>query len=347
MSEYKEEKETRYKIRANDIIYNQLPEFSHLYFKERRDLAGSTKLSYAYSLLEFFNFLHDNNYFDNKEIIDYEASDINTITRSDFEDYFTLKEITNKNISKKDAGTVPNTLKRAKACLSSFWAFYIDAGILNVQNPLKPILMPKTTIKDPTVLTKEECKLLLRTIEYGTGLSNKKLENHDRCKNRDYAIVYLFLHTGIRVSELVGIDLTDIHWDTHSLIVKRKGHKEQEIFFSDDVERVLDDYIKIRKDNYWIPSSPPALFLNRFGERITERSIERMIDKYVSVALPNRKNISCHKLRSTYAMQLLRYSGNLDLVSQSLGHSSITTTQIYARTDKDTRSLYRNFDFQI
>lgn len=341
MSEYKEEKMTKNKIKANEIIYTELPTFCHKYFEERRDLNASSKLSYAYSLLDFFTFLHTNDYFKEKDIVDYTSDDLNSLTKDDFEDFFNLKEISNKN--KPKTGAKPNTLKRTKACLNSFWNFYIDEDIFHAKNPIKGIKLPQVESKDPVELTENECKKLFDTIKYGHGLSEKQLQDHDRCKERDFTIVSVFLDTGIRVAELVGIDLNDIQWDKHSIVVSRKGHKEQEVFFSDETQKILEEYVEIRKEKYWNPNSPSALFLNRFGERLSERSVERMMEKYVQTALPNRKNISCHKLRSTYAMQLLRYSGDLDLVSHALGHTSISTTQIYARTDIATRESVRNF----
>lgn len=342
MSEYKNEKNTRDKIKAHDIIYNQMPEFAHQYFEDRRDLSAGSMLSYAYSLMEFFTYLQDNDYFGGKQITEYTPADFDTLTKEDFQTYFNLKEITSK--SSKQSVAKPNTLKRIKACLTSFWTFYIDEEIFNARNPIKSIRLPQIEKKDPVELTKIECLTLFDTVKYGRNLSPKELEAHERCKERDYAIILTFLHTGIRLSELVGIDLTDIRWESHSILINRKGHKEQEVYFSDDVEKALTEYIDVRKEKYWNPSSPPALFLNKFGDRITERSVERMIDKYVRAALPNRKDITCHRFRSTYAQKLLRYSGNLDLVGQALGHENISTTQIYAKTDQDARARVRNFE---
>lgn len=342
MSEYKEQKNTRNKKKAHEIIYTQFPDFCHQFFEARRDLAESSQLSYTYSLREFFEYLHYEEYFEGKEIIDYTAEDINSLTKKDIESYFSLKEITNKN--KKNSSSKPNTLKRTKACLSSFWNYYIDNDIFHSKNPIKGIMLPLVEAKDPVELSKIECQKVFDTIRYGFGMSNKQLENHDKFVERDYAIMITFLHTGIRVEELVGIDLSDINWETHSLTVRRKGHKEQEVYFSDDVEKALVEYISSRKNKLCKSTSPNALYLNRFGERISERSVERMLEKYISIALPNKKGISPHKLRSTYATRLLNYCGNLDLVSQALGHSNISTTQIYARTNKSKRAEIRNFD---
>lgn len=338
MSNYKEEKDMNNKVKANHIIIVDLPPFCKSFFQARRDLAGSSRLAYCYTLLDFFNYLRDNNsYFGSKNICEFTLQDLNLLKKKDFEEYITWKETHVKN---KETSASAASLKRIKAFLSTFWTYYVQENELDT-NPLVGIRLEKLESKDPITLNKEEKKRLLDTILYGIGLTGSACLHHVQCKERDYAITYLFLRTGIRIAELVGIDVRDIDFYTHKIAIQRKGRKSQEVFFSDEAEQALKEYLAVR-DSKYKPYTTDALFLNKYGDRISERSIERMIEKYVKIAFPTKKNITPHKLRSTYATDMLEKTGNIELVSKQLGHSKVSTTQIYASSSKDQRSNVRN-----
>lgn len=339
MSNYKEEKDMKKKIRANEIIVIELPPFCKSFFEVRRDLTGSSRMAYCYTLLEFFSYLKDNNsFFNRKEIYDFTLDDLNNLSKADMEEFFTWKET---HVKYKDTSAKPASLKRTKSLLSTFWTYYVQENKLDI-NPLVGIRLEKLEKKDPVALNRDEKSRLLDTIKYGSGLTGATCIYHDQSKERDYAITYLFLHTGIRIEELVGIDVTDIDFFTHSVYIRRKGHKSQEVYFSDAAELALQEYLAVRNTKYK-PYTSNALFLNKYGERITERSIERMLKKYVKIALPSRKNITPHKLRSTYACDMLeKTDGDIELVSQQLGHANLSTTQIYAKSGKQKRAMVRN-----
>ena len=338
MSNYKEEKDMNDKVKANHLIIVEMPAFCKEFFDARRDLAGSSRMAYCYTLLDFFNYLHDNNsYYGAKEVTEITLADLNLLKKKDFEEYITWKETHVKN---KQTGASAASLKRTKAILSTFWTYFVQENELDT-NPLVGIRLAKLEAKDPIALNSQEQKHLLETVKYGIGLTGAANRNHINCKERDFAIVYLFLRTGIRISELVGIDVRDIDFYEHKVAIQRKGRKSQEVYFSDEAELALRDYLDVRTSKYK-PYTTDALFLNKYGERITERSVERMLEKYVKLAFPTKKNISPHKLRSTYATDMLKKTENIELVSKQLGHSKISTTQIYASSDRDQRSRVRN-----
>ena len=341
MSTYKEDKEATLAVRAEQIISDDLPEFCKYFFQARRDLRSSSQLAYCYDFRTFFEYLKANDErFSEKEIADYTLEDLSQLRKRDIEDFFTAME-TYEDSHGKAVQAKPASLKRIKASLSGLWTFYITEEELLI-NPFIGIKLEKIQQKDPVRLNSEEIRIILDTVRYGTGLAPKILEKHEQFIERDNAIILTLLHSGIRVAELAGLDVDDIDFRTKSFYIDRKGNKSQIVYFSDAASSALNAYIMVRNEKFH-PYETNALFLNRFGERMTERSIERMLEKYVSVAIPYRKHISPHKLRSTFACDMLEESGGqIELVGNILGHSKLTTTQIYAKTDQFGREAARN-----
>ncbi len=341
MSTYKEDKEATLAVRAEQIISEDLPEFCKFFFQARRDLRSSSQLAYCYDFRVFFEYLKENDErFSKKEISEFTLEDISLLRKRDVEDFFTAME-TYEDKRGKAVQTKPASLKRIKASLSGLWTFYITEEELLI-NPFIGIKLEKIQQKDPVRLNAEEIRIILNTVTYGTGLAPKILEKHEQFIERDYAIILTLLHSGIRVAELAGLDEDDVDFRTKSFYIDRKGNKSQVVYFSDAAATALSNYIAVRHEKFR-PYDTNALFLNRFGERMTERSIERMLEKYVTVALPYRKHVSPHKLRSTFACDMLEESGGqIELVGNILGHSKLTTTQVYAKTDQIGREAVRN-----
>ncbi len=344
MSEYKDQQQYESRMIAQSMVTTELPWFTHEYFDNRRDLAGSTRLEYCYILREFFDYIC---YFDgrfvDKGVLGLELSDMKLLKKDDINDYLNWKEshkIHEGEWNEEVIGVSPATIKRIRSCLVSFFNSFVEENKLD-NNPVVGIKAPKLPERDPISLNKEEKQRLLSCIKNGTGLTGNALLNHANSVERDYAIAYVFLHTGVRISELVGMDIRDIDFYTHSIRIYRKGNKEQEVFFSDSCEEALNEYLEVRHSKF-TPRDDQALFLNKYGERITERSVERMIKKYVEIALPNRRKITPHKLRSTYATDMLNATGDIELVSKQLGHAHVSTTQIYAKSAKEARADVRN-----
>ena len=341
MSTYKEDKEATLGYRAEQIINEELPKFCKYFFQARRDLKSSSQLAYCYDFRVFFEYLKANDdRFSGKEIWEYELEDVAVLRKRDVEDFFTAMETYEDNRGKA-VQTKPASLKRLKASLSCLWTFYITEEELEV-NPFTGVKLEKIQQKDPVRLNTEEIRIILNTVLYGTGLAPRIQEKHEQFIERDYAIILTLLHSGIRVAELAGLDLNDVDFRTKSFYIDRKGSKAETVYFSDAASAALNKYIMVRHEKFQ-PFDTEALFLNRFGERLTERSIERMLAKYVAVALPYRKHISPHKLRSTFACDMLEETGgNIELVGNILGHSKLTTTQVYAKSDMIGREAARN-----
>ena len=167
--------------------------------------------------------------------------------------------------------------------------------------------------KLPEVLGLEEVEQLLETPNLSTPLGK-----------RDKAILELLYASGLRVSELVGINLIDFSWETLSLKIRGKGQKERIVPFGKQALEALQNYLEIR------PRDDGAFFLNRLGTRLTTRSVARLVDKYI-LKCGKLGNISPHTLRHSFATHLLAAGANLRDIQELLGHESLSTTQKYTQ----------------
>ena len=154
---------------------------------------------------------------------------------------------------------------------------------------------------------------------------------------RDFAILSLFLGTGIRVSECVGININDVDLENNAFIVTRKGGNQVVLYFPPEVAEALADYMEERADTEALPGHENALFLSLQRRRITQRAVQNLVKKYASVAAPLKSRISPHKLRSTYATNLYNETGDIYLVADVLGHTSVDTTRKHYADMTDAR----------
>ena len=190
---------------------------------------------------------------------------------------------------------------------------------------------PKTLI---TYLEKEEVREVLQGAETGDALTKAQYKFAKGQQMRDVAILTLLLHTGIRVSEMVGIDLQDIDWNEKRIRIFRKGRKEQYVYFNEAVQEALTDYIDYERKT--ASDDMNALFISRKGQRISVRAVERMVKKYTASVVP-MKNITPHKLRSTFATNLYEETGDIYITSDALGHSSLETVKKYTNLSDERR----------
>ena len=154
--------------------------------------------------------------------------------------------------------------------------------------------------------------------------------DEERNKERDYAIITLFLNCGLRLSELVGININDISFDDAKMTVIGKGNKERTIYLNKACLKAINDYLEVRPKIGIKPDSIKALFLSERKERISKRTVQYVVDKELKRAGLDTKKYSTHKLRHTAATLMYQY-GNVDIraLQELLGHESISTTEIY------------------
>lgn len=235
----------------------------------------------------------------------------------------------------KECRNNENAKARKLSALKGFWKWAIGLKYLK-NNPTLLISAPKIPKKNVIRLDEEETADLLQTVHSGNHLTEKQLPYFDKLCSRDVAIISLLLDTGLRVSELVGIDYDDVNWKERSITIIRKGGDESKVYFTKYVETRLIDYVNL--DRKEPTDGSDALFVSRKHSRLSVRSVERLVHKYAD-PIANGKNISAHKLRATYATALYERSSDIYLTADALGHASVTTTARYAEvTDKRRRS---------
>ena len=154
---------------------------------------------------------------------------------------------------------------------------------------------------------------------------------------RDYAILSLFLGPGIRVSECIGMNIGDVDLENNAFLVTRKGGNQVVLYFPPEVADALAEYMEEREKIETVPGHEDALFLSLQRRRITQRAVQNLVKKYAAVAAPLKTRISPHKLRSTYATNLYNETGDIYLVADVLGHTSVDTTRKHYADMTDAR----------
>jgi site-specific recombinase XerD len=196
--------------------------------------------------------------------------------------------------------------------------------------------MPKIHEKQIVRLDVDVVVQLLDEVESGESLSDRQQMYHNRTKVRDLAILTLLLGTGIRVSECVGLDLDDVDFKNNGIKVHRKGGAEVMVYFGDEVMEALLNYMVERKGITPVEGHTNALFLSIQNKRISVRAVENLVKKY-SKLVTNVKNITPHKLRSTYGTTLYQETGDIYLVADVLGHKDVNTTRKHYAALEDER----------
>ena len=312
-----------------------LPPFCKLFFRGIEEYTSTrTRLAYAYDIRMFFEFLHERNSVCAKmEIPDFPISILDQLTRIDIEEYLeyiTLYQKDGKDISNDERGKA-----RKLASLRSFYNYFFQNEMIE-KNPAALVPLPKRHDKEIIRLEPNEVAILLDHVEAGSKFTKKELKYHKKTKVRDVALLTLLLGTGIRVSECVGLDISDINFDVGGIKIRRKGGYEAVIYFGDEVETALLDYLEEREHIIPAEGHENALFLSLQNRRMAVRSVENLVKKYTS-RVTTLKKITPHKLRSTYGTTLYQETGDIYLVADVLGHKDVNTTRKHYAALEDER----------
>lgn len=317
-----------------EYLKDELPAFVEDYFIGIENQTSTlTRLNYAYDLRIFFYYLI-HNCFQNKSVRDLTLTDLESVKSSDIERFMSY-------LSKYEFnGNVECCNERAKArklsTIRAMFKYFFRTEKISVDNAAK-VAMPKLHDKEIIRLEVNEVSDLLNCAESGTGMTPQQKAYHENTKIRDIAILTLFLGTGIRISELVGLNNEDIDFTANSFIVTRKGGNKTILYFSEEVADALAHYMAFKEDNKDIPEGEHALFLSLQMKRISIRAVENLVKKYSSIVTPLKK-ISPHKLRSTFGTQLYRETKDIYVVADVLGHKDVNTTKKhYAAISEDAR----------
>jgi len=289
-----------------------------VYLQTIKGKSVNTVKEYFYDLRLFlrflkihFNIVDSDVEFDSIPISDIDIDLIKSVKLSDLYSYMSYINNTRDNSY--------NARARKVASLKSFFNYLTAKAKLIDINPASELESPKILKKLPKYLNIEESKKLLASVN-GTF------------SERDYAIITLFLNCGLRLSELVGIDLK--HIKDRSLRVTGKGNKERFIPLNDACMAAIEDYLRVRPVDGVKGKDKNALFLSKRKQRISKQTVQNLVKRYICEAGLDPSRYSTHKLRHTAATLMYKY-GNVDIrtLQELLGHESISTTEIYTHLD--------------
>lgn len=330
------------------VLLRELPDVCSNYFIAIEQLTSPlTRLSYAYDLKLFFQYLSEElPKFSGKPISQFTIEDIRRVTKQDLERYAQYLTLYIKNDASMDGQTVSKEItnheygiKRKYASLRAFYKYLFSDGLID-SNTAALVPLPKLHERAIIRLDIDEVARILDLAENGQALPKTYQKFHNITKKRDLAILSLFLGTGIRISECVGLNIDDFDFEQNAFVITRKGGKEVILYLSDEVADALKDYLAERITIEALPGHENAFFLSIQKRRITQRAVENMVKKYAAIAAPLKKKISPHKLRSTFGTNLYRETGDIYLVADVLGHSDVNTTRKhYAAISEDHRRI--------
>ena len=332
---YHEQTDVENTLRLRDVL-KTLPPFCRDFFRAIEPRTTTkTRISYAYDIRIFFQFLLEQNPAFRDWSIDAFTVDVldqlTAVDLEEYEEYLKVYQAGDKTETNGERG-----LKRKMSSLRSFYAYYFKREMIHT-NPTVLVDVPKIHQKSIIRLEADEVALLLDYIEHGgDDLTGQKKVYYEKTKDRDLALVTLLLGTGVRVSECVGLDIEDVDFKNNGIKVTRKGGNEMVVYFGPEVEKALKNYLEVRKNIIPVEGHEHALFYSTQRKRIGGQAVENLVKKYARQVTTTKK-ITPHKLRSTYGTALYQETGDIYLVADVLGHKDVNTTKKHYAALDDSR----------
>ena len=325
-------------------IQEELPLFCNEYFIGiEHKTSVLTRLNYAYDLRIFFYYLINFQpaFSDVDGPQSFTIEHLRRVTTTHLEmytDFLSYYEYNGKIYTNENKGKA-----RKLSSVRAMFRYFYNKEYLPSDVSAK-ISMPKIRDKEIIKLESDEVEDILNVAENGSSSLTKHQEAyHEMTHLRDTALLTLFLGTGIRISECVGLNVNDIDFNVNGFTITRKGGARVILYFSDEVASALKAYLKEREANKSVPKDEQALFLSIQNKRLSVRAIQNIVQKYSRIVTPLKK-ISPHKLRSTYATRLYHETEDIYLVADALGHSDVNTTRKHyaAMSDQRRREAAQN-----
>lgn len=221
-------------------------------------------------------------------------------------------------VSLMDKGYTSTSINRKLSSLRSFYKFLLRRGEVTV-NPLQKVVGPKNKRPLPAFLKESEMDKLLDEVDFGEGFKG--------C--RDHMIIEMFYATGMRLSELIGLDDKDVDFFSSLIKVTGKRNKQRLIPFDEELKITMTEYVNVRNES--VLNRTDAFFVRETGERLTRSIVENLVKRNLSKVVTLKKR-SPHVLRHTFATTMLNHDAELGAIKELLGHESLATTEVYTHT---------------
>ncbi len=315
-----------------ELLLLDLPTFCmEFIYGTSNNTTALTRLNYVYDLRIFFNYLSQ---IKKVEIENMKVSILDELTSFDVErflNYLSSYKFNGKQLSCDERGKA-----RKLSTIRALCRYFFSKDMIKSNIPAK-VPTPKIHEKEIIRLEGDEVERLLDYAESDDAFSGRKNAYHNKLKVRDFAILSLFLGTGIRISELVGLNVEDFDFVNLSFVVTRKGGNRTILYFNEEVRDALCNWLDYRYDLKEIDKNEPAMFISMKNQRISTRAVQVLVKEYTKEVTPLKK-ITPHKLRSTFGTDLYRQTGDIYAVADFLGHKDVNTTRKhYAAISQDSR----------
>ena len=334
MGDKKNDYYTQRNIACEDKIESlclELPYFcAEFFYGTGNNTSALTRLNYAYDLRIFFNYLSQ---IKKTPIEDMKIEILDSVTSTDIERF--LNYLNHYSMNGKELSCDEKGKKRKLSTVRALFRYFFNKNAIK-SNVAAKVPTPKLHEKEIIRLEGNEVEDLLSYADSDDAFSGKKNTYHEKLKIRDYAILSLFLGTGIRISELIGLNVDDFDFNENSFVVTRKGGSRTILYFNDEVKDAILRWLDFRYD-LKLDKSETALFISMKNKRISPRAVEILVKNYAKEVTPLKK-ITPHKLRSTFGTALYRNTGDIYAVADFLGHKDVNTTRKhYAAISQDSR----------
>lgn len=315
-----------------------LPEYCYDFFTGIENNTSSlTRVNYAMDLSVFFDYLEK--YVLKKPKMEITLDDLSSLQSRNIENYLSYLSYYQNEENKMQKNSERGKARKL-ASVRSFFKYLFNHDMI-ASNVASKVETPKLHNKEIIRLEKDEVERMLDAVQSPTTFSERQKHYNKNTQERDNAIVTLFLGTGIRISELVGLNVEDFDFSQNAFKVTRKGGNQTILYFSKEVADALQTWLK-KRETLPLDESENAMFVSLQNKRICVRAVENLVKKFARESTPLKK-ISPHKLRSTFGTNLYRETKDIYIVADVLGHKDVNTTKKhYAAISEDMRKSVAN-----
>lgn len=316
---------------------SNLPDYCYDFFTGiENNTSTLTRVNYAMDLSVFYDYIEKYVLKKPKQSITLE--DLNKLQAKDIENYLSYLSFyqnQDKILKNSERGKV-----RKLASVRSFFKYLFNHDMI-ISNVASKVKTPKLHTKEIIRLEKDEVDRMLSAVSSPTSFTARQKNYNKNTQERDNAIVTLFLGTGIRISELVGLNVEDFDFSQNAFKVTRKGGNQTILYFSREVAEALKQWLQ-KRNTLKLDENENAMFVSLQNKRLCVRAVENLVKKFAKESAPLKK-ISPHKLRSTFGTNLYRETKDIYIVADILGHKDVNTTKRhYAAISEDMRKSVAN-----